>query len=374
MEAPSALKPQPIPIPLDLRKDLVDSKTPWQISQGVFERMQQQQGDLKYRKVQLLPTDPDWRFVWRYFHYDKPKTYCIKQIFCVHERHQTKAFEFNLSAIEREAEKFPPTWQTEPRAEQRAQAISRWEQATKQFEGFSTFEEDNRRRTWNHVKLLPLWHGSDGNICHSISEAGFAFFGKKSIGSKQSDDPKSSTDDGYFGSGIYFTNSSRYAADIYSKGHLLMAWVAMRVPFPVVGDLAQQDMETLKGTGAYKKYDAHYVPVVPKQNTSTCAVYVPCKSGEEPYCDEVVVFQRANALPRYWVELEVEAPYLMQPTKKPKFVTQLLPVIINILQNPEVDEDLKLRNILNKELALLMQLPGDEDLCCKCQRHSGNCW
>jgi hypothetical protein len=74
------------PIPLDLRKELSDT-CPWRISDPLFGEMKTQ-GQVPYKKVQVLPTHQDWRFVWRYFHHDKPHRYGIKRIFCIHEHHQ----------------------------------------------------------------------------------------------------------------------------------------------------------------------------------------------------------------------------------------------------------------------------------------------
>ena len=355
------IKGQPIPIPVDLRRELPDPLIPWGISEGVFKQMQAQEGSTAYRKVQVLPTDPEWRFVWRYFHHDKPTKYALKNIFCVHERSQVQAFELNLLSLERESDKFGANWEKEPRVDQRVLAIRRWQNAVASFSPFNTMESDGRRKEWRKAKVLPLWHGSSKEVCHSISESGFVYFGKTSIGQGHAGDPKS-TDEGYFGSGIYFTNSARYAADIYSTGHLLLAWVSMREPFPVVGDLQQQDMKTLMGKGAYKHYNAHYIPVVPQDSDPSCAIYYPCKQGEEPVCDELVVFQKSQAVPRFLVELEVELPYLINPSAVPQFVNELIPHLLKMLQNPEVDKDQKLRNILGSELAILLTLSGDDYL------------
>jgi hypothetical protein len=113
------------PVPLDLRKELFDT-CPWRISDPLFGEMTTQ-GKVPYKKVQVLPTHADWRFVWRYFHHDKPHRYGIKKIFCIHEHHQVKAFELNLSSIDREAEKFKPTWDSEPRVEQRKVVAKRYQ-------------------------------------------------------------------------------------------------------------------------------------------------------------------------------------------------------------------------------------------------------
>ena len=159
MEATHSIIPtQPHPIPLDLRKELPELLDSLAISKRIFGEMKQQ--NETYKKVQILPTDPEWRFVWKYFYHDKPKRWGIKQMYCVHERHQQQTFELNLSSIEREAAKFKPTWDQEPRAPQRAQAIERWKEATNIFSPFNTLENDGRRRDWKETKILPLWHGS----------------------------------------------------------------------------------------------------------------------------------------------------------------------------------------------------------------------
>ena len=139
--------------------------------------MKSQDAEGNYKKVQVLPTDPEWRFVWRYFHQDKPNNYSIKKIYCIHERNQQQAFENSLSSIESEASTFQPTWHREPRAEQRAKAIERWKQSANIFSPFSHIEADGRRRALKEVKILPLWHGSSKEECESIATSGFVHFG-----------------------------------------------------------------------------------------------------------------------------------------------------------------------------------------------------
>ena len=347
----SAIKP----IPVDLVKQLND--IPLNISDRIFNEMKSQETRGGYKKVQVLPTDPEWRFVWRYFHHDKPHRYGIKRIYCVYERHQQKTFEFNLSSIEREANKFKPTWSQEPRAQQRAQAIERWKQMVSVFSPFFTMETDGRKRYWKNTKIIPLWHGSSKEICESIATSGFVYFGKISLGGYN---PKS-TDEGFFGSGIYFTNSARYASDIYSRGYIFLAWVSMREPFPLVGDPSQTDMKNIKGRGAYKDYNTHYVPVTSIDPSEPYeAIYYPTKENETPHCDEVVVFQKSQTLPRFWVELEIELPYV--PSDIPQFVNELIFHIMKLLQNPNIDRDERLRNYLCKELGILLTLEGDDYL------------
>ena len=125
-----------------------------------------------------------------------------------------------------------------------------------------------------------MWHGTKKEICHSICQSGFTFFGKHDILQGKKDQ---NTDAGYFGSGIYFTNSARYAAEIYSDGNLLFAWVCMREPYPVVANAPNlypdkpKDMEKLEGFGAYQNYNAHHIPIISvRPSNPNCAIYYPC--------------------------------------------------------------------------------------------------
>lgn len=349
-------------IPLNIQQDLANPLTPWHVSKQVFKQLQSPYQNAGYKKVQIFPENKEWLFIWRYFHFQRPLRYTIKRVHFIYERDQQKRFESNFSSIEREAVKFPPTWEKESRAFQRTQAIERWKKSAQTFSPFITQELDGRNHHWTHTKIIPLWHGTSKSTCDSICTNGFVFFGKKIIPGADNVSPKS-TDDGYFGSGIYCTNSARYAADIYSQGHLLLTWVSMREPFPVVGDPDQIDMQTLRGSGAYKDYNAHYVPVVPVDPKDPyCSEYHPTKEDQIPICDEYVVFQNSQTLPQFWIELEVELLYLHLPNQTPQLVSELIPHFFKLLQNPEVDRDIKLRNFLNKELTTLLKLPLDDDL------------
>ena len=47
------------PIPIDLRKELSDYYTPWCISDRIANEMKYQDAQCVYKKVQVLPTDPN---------------------------------------------------------------------------------------------------------------------------------------------------------------------------------------------------------------------------------------------------------------------------------------------------------------------------
>src|SRR5262249_22177399 len=149
-----------------------------------------------------------------YFLHQKPAGYGIRKIKCIHNPNLTITFVSSLQNIDQEAAKplFSPKWQEENLTPQRKHVIDRWQKLTAEFFPIEIQMHDRTDRVLR-AKVLPLWHGSTEEKCVSICSTGFTYFGKV--------DYKQSTDFGYFGSGIYFTDSARYAT-MYSNGHLLL--------------------------------------------------------------------------------------------------------------------------------------------------------
>ena len=339
------------PIPVDFRKELYDYYIPWKISYRISAETENQGVHGGYNKVQVLPTDPEWRFVWRYFHHDKPNKYGIKRIYCIYQKKQQQVFELNLLSMEIEANTFKPTWNKESRVLQRAKAIERWRQTLDVFSPFDVMGSDGIKRSFQEVKILPLWYGGSKSALETIVKPGFANFEKAGEESQNANN-------GFLESGIYFTNSARYAADICSEGHILLAWVSMREPFPIVGDHTQEDMKVLYAKEAYKDYNAHYVPITSINPSDPFEKnYYPTKEEETPRCDEIVVFQQSQILPCFWIELEVELP--CAPSGTPQLVNELIPHLMKLLQNPNIDGDQKLRNYLCIELEILLNKEDD---------------
>ena len=181
--AAKPFQPQANPIPLGLRQDLPDPWMPWKMSDRVFQALAPSQADAPYRRAQVLPTDPEWRFVWRYFYQDKPTHYGIKQIHCIHNAALSGQFEAHLPAQETKAKEpiFRPTWDQEPRASQRAEAMARWKASADVFSPFKTEDSEGRNRTYIETKVLPLWHGSSAEKVVAIAKSGYAFFGKVAL-------------------------------------------------------------------------------------------------------------------------------------------------------------------------------------------------
>ncbi len=306
-------------IPKGLKAYLPEPESPWQMSPALFARGSQQPfeaGGTLYKKCQVLPEDPECRFILTYFNHQKPIKYGISKIFCIQNPALTGKFTGDIPGIDKQAETFIPQWDKHGLVQERTRAIERWKDQVKQFHPIS-IKRPTRTDTYPNIRVLPLWHGTSEAVCHSIASTGFTFFGKHHFS-----DPNAmpgafqSTDAGYFGSGVYFTTSAQYAA-MYNSGNLLIAWVSMREPFPVVNDVAHpgkgKDMQTLRGGPMYQTYNAHYIPVAPIYNTPGCMDYFPCYQNQAPVCDELVVVQTSQTLPRFWIELAVDFPTRVSP-------------------------------------------------------------
>ena len=276
------------PLPSNLKSCLPYPETPWRISPDLYTRVQGEAAATAYKRCQILPSDPEYNFIMTYFQASPPANRHIKAAYVIHNAPATTQFEALIPSLEQEArsETFAPRWHQEDNVPLRKAALERWQQGAAQFSPVSIPNRDGVQEPYPLTKVLPLWHGSKQEICHAICKTGFTFFGKHHYLKDQAQGASAakSTDLGFFGSGIYFTNSARYAADIYSDGNLLLTWVSMRSPYPVISDkpLSQKpsDMGKLEGLGAYQNYNAHYVPVVPlNPHDAACAVYYPCPQG-----------------------------------------------------------------------------------------------
>lgn len=307
-------------IPQNLKAHLSEPNTPWHFSPSLFARITNQpwvtsqEGRPVYKKCEIHSEDPECAFILQYFNHQKPSRYGIGNIYCIHTPSLTTQFEGAIESIDVAAETFKPEWDKEDHPDIRAQVMERWKEQVNEFYP-TTIQRPTREDTYCNVRVLPLWHGTSAPVCHSIASSGFTYFGKHHFskpGAKAG--AFKNTDPGYFGSGVYFTNSAQYAA-MYNPSNLLMAWVCMKEPFPVINDVPHpqkgKDMKMLAGDGAYQTYNAHYIPVAPIRPNSM--EYYPCYHTQAPACDEIVIFQKAQTLPRFWIELSIDFPTLLSP-------------------------------------------------------------
>eukprot|EP00727_Mastigamoeba_balamuthi_P013651 m51a1_g8909 hypothetical protein (390) ;mRNA; f:767989-772443 len=137
-----------------------------------------------------------------------------------------------------------------------------------------------------NVKVVAMWHGTRAEALESVFRAGFASL--------------ATTDEGFFGKGVYSAYEARYASEVYSRGALLVNWVSLFSAFPVVDG----DMARLTGKGSYANYDAHFIPVRPASAAAGEQNYVACTELSQAVFHELVTFEASQNLPRYLVTLQ----------------------------------------------------------------------
>jgi hypothetical protein len=241
--------------------------------------------------------------------------------------------------------------------------MDRFQVITAPFAPFQVQFNQHRTQTFTHIQVLPLWHGSTAAKCDSICRSGFTYFGKH--GFTAGGASTGSTDIGFFGSGIYFTTSARYATETYSDGeNLLLGWVSLRKPFPVISDTSDprecSDMKRLKGQGAYHKYNAHYVPVIPDPQNPNSPNYYPCSVTHQPIWDEIVVFQQSQTLVRFWIVLQVDLTHPVPGTHHT--IGELLQIISSALDQPPIQAHSQLVQFLEAKETQLLTLPSAQPL------------
>ncbi len=347
-----------------LRSKVQNFLSPWLLSPSLFQRVRAPSAQKSlHHECEVLPSDPEWDFVNSYFFQYAPLTYSIKRVFCVHNPLQTEQFEASLVTMDGQAQNpvFSPKWQTEDPTGCRAKVIARWREFANAFSPVAVVRAGSRKEILSHVFVFPYWHGSNQEKVQSICDTGFAYFGKHNF---DKGDKGPSTDVGFFGSGIYFTNSARYAADLYSLGHLLLAWVSMRSPYPVIEQDdpdSPSDREKLERGPAFENYDAHYIPVIIPviagvPSNPMCPTYVPCRKDQIPMWDETVVFHSNQTLPRFYVELMITLP--KTPVSPVAMLTQLLDALQDLSAKPEIAQNPQLRSLFQQEKQLLFVI-GD---------------
>ncbi len=317
---------------------------PWTVSAPLFNKTRTDPSfGADCQRIEILPSDPEFHLVFKSFSYQPPTELEIKRIWFIHNARLSRRFEEHIGAMEREAKRpyFQPRWRNEDNIALRGRVFKRFTELASHYSPFS-ITLGNKKETCTQVKVLPLWHGTTRDSCASICESGFYTPGKHALHGKG--EKSDSRDIGYFGDGIYFTTSARYAAEAYSdKENLLFAWVAMREPYPVINDKPPSlqgfpqrcsDMEKLQGLGHRDQHNAHYIPVSPANSDRGCTTYYPTPSGMEPHLDEFAVYESSQALCRIWIEIgRVEIPKMMplQP-----FLGQLLDLMIKLADHPDL--------------------------------------
>jgi len=134
------------------------------------------------------------------------------------------------------------------------------------------------------IPIVPVWHGTKPELIEPICRSGFFNL--------------ATTDDGFFGKGIYGTPQAEYACRVYGNKCALLNLMALGSVYPVV----HEDAKNLAGKANFGAYHSHYIPV---KGTINSTVYTAMKEGDLAQYDEFVVFDPASILPRFIVFYEV---------------------------------------------------------------------
>ena len=302
---------------------------PWRASPDLLERgikAQLNNDKLKYTKVLIRPTDPEYKQIEHAFFFNPPTKYTIKRAYYIHNAGVTQDFETRLIHLEDNGKNsaFNPDWDTptDPDNLQRKTVNKRFEYISRQY--FPISLKHRQQGKFDKTFVIPIWHGfKDPSICPSICQTGFFSRGQGGGG----------TDPGWYGNGIYGATDVKYAVDGYSKdsGFVFYGWFSTRAPYPVVpSDFTP--IQKLLGKANRAMYSAHFIPV---HGTT------PCPPGKVPSGDEIVVFQQSQALPRFLIELQPNFPVATAPKTTGELLSLILIIRPLLKDEPEIQEALE---------------------------------
>ncbi len=184
------------------------------------------------------------------------------------------------------------------------------------------------------AKELKLWHGTSKAAAGGIMRGGFASLATR--------------DDGFYGRGLYFSPQAGYVCRTYKPEVLLLCKVCFYSAYPVA---MTSDIKTLYNRHNHENYSAHFIPVkkrkLPKEVYASLEPRQDYRSipsdpdkkrnyptdGEEAEADELVVFDTAQAMPLYLVNLQEgipSSPVLLDKFRK----LNLLDITREKLKNP----------------------------------------
>lgn len=199
-------------------------QAPWH----VYSNLQQNNSGAQYQIIDPATEDTERVVLW---YQQRPVTGLdVKSVKVIHNPQMGRMFEGFVALLEQRHGNpaFAPMWQKESMTPQ---------ETTQRQQTVSLFQSQTAPHSYPkspHVSLLPTWHGTDSNILQSIFTTGYANL--------------ATTDTGFFGKGLYNTAEAEYAYRVYSKGALLVNWVAVHSIFPVIDG----DMVTVNFTHLFK--------------------------------------------------------------------------------------------------------------------------
>jgi WD40 repeat protein len=293
---------------------------PWHIDPKVYLALQHNPQKSGYILVE--GGTEDYQKVVTLYQKSPVKGYIVGNVQAVHNSALTRQFEGKVMVLHERANS--PAFQAKWDQESDLPIRQRIHQALSQI----TIQH---KSTYYSVQFYPAFHGTKAFLIDSILKTGFANL--------------ATTDNGFFGKGLYNTQHAEYAHRVYSDGTLLFNWVAFYSAYPVT----LPDMSKLQGSANYSNYDAHYVLVAPKNpNNPNEVVYFPITQFQNLTYDELVVFDSSHILPRYLITLAPDALNLQTLSPHATGVTLMTAISSYFPEAPS-----SLQSLLQKELATL---------------------
>lgn len=335
-----------------IREMLYNPETPWELSPVPDpERKEFNEGTLSVSVVS--PGTREFEWITQLFYAQQPLTKEIGKIYQIINTSLERLFEANLPLLELEAS-FTPSLKDETHSELRQEYLQKWKEMTEPLSPFS-IEKGGKTTTYEHARLMFGWHGTNKDNFNAIVNFGLRSFGRHEH-LKPAEAHSKTTDVGFFGGGIYLTDNPEVASNYGNC--LVLTLAAMRTPFPIVGDIdcnyprEPSDVKLLKGLGGYKNYNTHFAPI--KQVAD--GIYYPCSDLKEATAHEIVIFERCQALPLFWVELIVAL--IKNPVEKHKIVRDL----ITLLKQYQKKSDEHISNLLERHIKQIEKLPESTQL------------
>eukprot|EP00727_Mastigamoeba_balamuthi_P001066 m51a1_g10957 hypothetical protein (1066) ;mRNA; r:208994-212991 len=245
---------------------------------------------------------------------DRKKNFELQYVTFVHNPQLEEAFSATFSEMAKRAlsveKSSVPEWE-EPSGDLQKKRRQRW---------INDYLQKSLERSSSSTSLVNMilgWHGTIEKYCHQISHTNFRMpaplVDTSQTGWRQTlqkvllnpNPPKDRQDPGYFGNGVYFTQSPSYGAeyaltiaknkkrDILAAGRadehgisecLLASWILLGRVYPVTEAANAFDPASMLGAPLREGYDSHFT-VLPNKNRVVQ--------------DEIVVFSKSQILPRY---------------------------------------------------------------------------
>lgn len=214
-----------------------------------------------------------------------PSEIDIDKIELVHnvETYRTFLQQINRTERQQQQKEFQPHLNIETNPVERTKVLNRLQTLIQQV-------NHNRK-----ASIVRVWHGCKPTVVSQLVSDGFAALGK--------------LDNGWYGKAMYFTSSAEYATKYTDPtGCLIMCYVVLLNPFPVITDDAPQNAPSktfrFYGKGNYANYQCHYIPVAPVSETARWNFRPPPRGVEDAPFDELAIFQQSDILPQVIVHLK----------------------------------------------------------------------